>query len=242
MGKVNSEKLAEIIQKYILANDISMRSFARKAGLSHAYVDKLRKGMDPETKKPVEPTMDTLVRIAKALEMNLLELLALCEYIDHAEIAKSRYYVDEIKNKLTDFSDYEQDEFDNRFSDILNTPILPSESLDTSADNLFLKESIYKPNYKYLRLVRNQSPKAIPAKVKDSKEKNESKISDVSDFLDRPDRLGEPDVRRLKEELDIPQEHLPDYIEFIEEMREGEITPDMIRPLLDAIKKLRSPK
>lgn len=59
--------LGEIIKDYRTENNISLRDFGERCGISHSYIDKLEKGTDPRTGKPIEPTLDTVIRISKAL-------------------------------------------------------------------------------------------------------------------------------------------------------------------------------
>lgn len=67
--------LGDIIKKYRLDHDLSLREFSKKCGLSHTYIDKLEKGVDPRSKKPVEPTLDALEKVSIAIDLSLDELL-----------------------------------------------------------------------------------------------------------------------------------------------------------------------
>lgn len=67
--------LGEIITQYMNENDLSLRDFAEKATISHTYVGKLQKGIDTRTNKPIEPTLDVIEKVAKAMSMTLQELL-----------------------------------------------------------------------------------------------------------------------------------------------------------------------
>ena len=69
--------LGEIIKEYRQENSLSLREFSKKCGLSHTYIDKLEKGVDPRSGKPVEPTIDVLEKVSSALSINLQELLIL---------------------------------------------------------------------------------------------------------------------------------------------------------------------
>ena len=75
-------KLNEIINKYLEEHDLTLREFAKKCGLSHSYIAKLRKGENPRSKSQIEPTIDTMKKLAKAMNMNLKELLIKSEYIE----------------------------------------------------------------------------------------------------------------------------------------------------------------
>lgn len=75
-------KLGEVIKKYREKHDLSLREFAEKCGLSHAYIAKLEDGKDPRTGKEIEPTLDTVNKIAVAINMSLDELLKIIGYLD----------------------------------------------------------------------------------------------------------------------------------------------------------------
>ncbi len=55
--------------------DMSLREFADKCGISHTHLDSIEKGFDPRTGKPVRVTVDTLKKIASAMNMSVNDLL-----------------------------------------------------------------------------------------------------------------------------------------------------------------------
>lgn len=59
--------LGEIIKDYRFKNKLSLRDFAQKCDVSHTYIDKLEKGFDSRTGKPVEPTLLVIEKISKAM-------------------------------------------------------------------------------------------------------------------------------------------------------------------------------
>jgi Helix-turn-helix. len=67
--------LGELIRNYREEHDLSLRDFAERCGVSHSYVDKLEKGIDPRSGKPVEPTLDILEKLASAMNLTLDQLL-----------------------------------------------------------------------------------------------------------------------------------------------------------------------
>jgi transcriptional regulator with XRE-family HTH domain len=75
---MDKKPVGSIIKRYREEHDLSLRDFAEKSALSHAYVDKLEKGIDPRSKKNVEPTLDTLIKIASAMNISLDQLLEEC--------------------------------------------------------------------------------------------------------------------------------------------------------------------
>lgn len=65
--------IGEYIHKY--RGDISLRDFADKCGISHTHLDSIEKGIDPRTGKPVKVTVETLKKIANAMNMSINDLL-----------------------------------------------------------------------------------------------------------------------------------------------------------------------
>ena len=65
--------IGEYIRKY--RGDISLRDFADKCGISHTHLDSIEKGIDPRTGKPVKVTVETLKKIANAMNMTINDLL-----------------------------------------------------------------------------------------------------------------------------------------------------------------------
>lgn len=71
------KSLGDIIKKYRQDHDLSLREFSKKCGLSHTYIDKLEKGIDPRSQKPIEPTLDALEKISAAINLSLDKLLTM---------------------------------------------------------------------------------------------------------------------------------------------------------------------
>lgn len=67
--------IGDIIKVYRVEHDLSLRDFAEKCDLSHAYIAKLEAGIDSRSGKPVEPTAEVAGRIAAAMGITLDELL-----------------------------------------------------------------------------------------------------------------------------------------------------------------------
>ncbi len=101
MPKVNNEKLAALLASYLKENDLTLREFAEIANLSHAYIDRLSKGKNPQTGKIIEPTMLTLQQLAVAMNMSLVDLLVKCDYLKEVD----REMVAEIPTEYIRFID-----------------------------------------------------------------------------------------------------------------------------------------
>lgn len=65
---------------------MSLREFAKRLDISHTYLDSLEKGYDNRTKKPVRITVDTLSKIAEALDEPLEKLVSLSKNEDYIPI------------------------------------------------------------------------------------------------------------------------------------------------------------
>lgn len=68
--------LGDYIREYRKAHGFSMEDFARKTGLSKAYVSILERNYNPSTGKAAVPSLDTIKRVAAATGMDYNTLLA----------------------------------------------------------------------------------------------------------------------------------------------------------------------
>lgn len=67
--------VGEIIKAYRAHNDLSLEDFARLSGLTKAYISKLEHEVDPRNGKPINPTLDAVGGISKAMGMSAPDLL-----------------------------------------------------------------------------------------------------------------------------------------------------------------------
>lgn len=63
-------------------NGESLRSFADKIGISHAYLKTLEDGVDPRSGKTVTPSFNALKSISNGLNIGMGELLDLAGFVD----------------------------------------------------------------------------------------------------------------------------------------------------------------
>lgn len=61
--------LGEIISNYRNVNQISMDEFAKRSDLSKGYISMLEKNKNPKTNKPIVPSMDTIWKVSRAMNM-----------------------------------------------------------------------------------------------------------------------------------------------------------------------------
>ena len=84
---------------------LSLRKAAKLIGISHSYLNNLEKGIDPNTKAPVNPTPETLSLISKAYKIDYNELMIAAGYITVGKNAKV-YDPDKIKEGIDDMLNY----------------------------------------------------------------------------------------------------------------------------------------
>ena len=68
-------KLGDLIREYRAQHDLSQRQFADKCDLSNGYISILEKGTNPNTGKPVIPTIPQLKKLANGLGITVMEML-----------------------------------------------------------------------------------------------------------------------------------------------------------------------
>ncbi len=67
-------KLGEFIKYYRLSQKLSLRDFAKLCGTSHGYISMLEEGKNSKTGEPITPKIQTLKKIADAMNMSLNDL------------------------------------------------------------------------------------------------------------------------------------------------------------------------
>lgn len=66
--------LGEIIKDYRKQHGMSMDDFASVSGISKAYISVLESNRRPGTNEPVTPTIETIYKVAMAMEMDAEKL------------------------------------------------------------------------------------------------------------------------------------------------------------------------
>lgn len=67
--------LGELVKKYRIEHELSLRDFSRLSGISNGYISMLEKNEHPKTKKPIVPSIEKMKCIASAMNMSLDSLL-----------------------------------------------------------------------------------------------------------------------------------------------------------------------
>ena len=71
--------LGDVIKEYRTKHDLSMDKFALLSGLSKSYISMLEKNINPTTGKSIEPTFNVIQRCAKAMHIDVNELIILLD-------------------------------------------------------------------------------------------------------------------------------------------------------------------
>ncbi len=67
--------LGDIIKEYREKHSMSMDDFVKISGLSKSYISVLEKNKRPGTNKPITPTLETINNVAKAMNVDINDLL-----------------------------------------------------------------------------------------------------------------------------------------------------------------------
>jgi repressor LexA len=67
-------KLGDLIREYRESHDYSQRQFAVMCNLSNGYISFLEKGINPNTGKPITPTLPQLKKLADGMRISLSDL------------------------------------------------------------------------------------------------------------------------------------------------------------------------
>lgn len=67
--------LADYISQYRSSHGLSQRKFAEQCGLSNGYISMLEKGLNPNTNKPIVPSLLQLQKLADGMSTPLMQLL-----------------------------------------------------------------------------------------------------------------------------------------------------------------------
>lgn len=68
-------KLGDLIREYRETHDLSQRQFADCCGLSNGYISMLERGVNPNTQKPITPTIPQLKKLATGMGMTVSEMI-----------------------------------------------------------------------------------------------------------------------------------------------------------------------
>lgn len=69
-------KLGDKIKQFRIEKKLTMQQLADLSGKSKGYISLLEKGINPQTRKPIEPSLEAIQSIAKALNVDLEDLIS----------------------------------------------------------------------------------------------------------------------------------------------------------------------
>lgn len=69
-------KLSQVVSTYRQEHGISMDKFAKMCGVSKSYISMLENEVNPQSGKPIIPTIVTLRKLAKGMNMDLDALIS----------------------------------------------------------------------------------------------------------------------------------------------------------------------
>lgn len=67
--------LGQIIKEYREKNHLSQRQFALRCKVSNGYISMLEEGRNPKNHKPIIPSLATMRKLAKSMDMTLNDLM-----------------------------------------------------------------------------------------------------------------------------------------------------------------------
>lgn len=70
-------KLGPFIQEWRKERSMGLRDLAKLTGISHAYLHVLEAGVDPRTRRPVSPTLQSLQRLSTGMDVSLEVIVSL---------------------------------------------------------------------------------------------------------------------------------------------------------------------
>lgn len=121
-------KIGAIVKEYRQRKKLTMEEFANKIGKSKGYISMLEKGENPQTRKPIAPTFETLKEIAKAMDLDINALIQQLDGEQIFETTPARYDWDNEERNLRNWGTFDHEGnflpsvFDEEiFSNIKNT-------------------------------------------------------------------------------------------------------------------------
>lgn len=99
-----TNKLGQILKTTRDKKNMSLREFSEYLGISHTYLNKLEKGIGTRANNNISPTIDTVTKIAAALNISLIDFMWQCGYFDYSSVKE--FSDDSFKNKEIELKQY----------------------------------------------------------------------------------------------------------------------------------------
>lgn len=91
-------KLGQVIKRYRKENKVSMETFSKISGISKGYISMLENDKNPQSGKPITPSIDMYENVAKGMNISIEALMSLTKGENIALIDDNQYkwIVDEV--------------------------------------------------------------------------------------------------------------------------------------------------
>lgn len=83
-------KIGNVIREYRHNHGISMQEFADRCGLSKGYISMLEKGVHPQNNKEIIPSIETVQKIAKAMNLSVDALLSMVDADQNIDVSNKQ--------------------------------------------------------------------------------------------------------------------------------------------------------
>lgn len=77
-------EIKDVLKNFREENKISQREFSRRSGLSNSLISILEMGVNPQTGKKIKPDIETYIKIADGMGIQLSELLEMIKDSDES--------------------------------------------------------------------------------------------------------------------------------------------------------------
>lgn len=81
--------LQQFLRQFREEHDLSQRQFASLCGLSNGYISMLEKGINPNTQKPLIPSLQNFQKLANGMDMSLASFLSRISDVSLDDILKT---------------------------------------------------------------------------------------------------------------------------------------------------------
>jgi len=92
--------LGKFLEKKIKEMNVSEREISARCGISHSYINQIIKGVNPRTGKSISPTLSTLEKLSKGLNVTSNDLQKIARGIPEEEIFNNKDFKSEFLEKL----------------------------------------------------------------------------------------------------------------------------------------------
>jgi transcriptional regulator with XRE-family HTH domain len=101
MGEAHGSSLGQYLRAVRIARGWSLRVAAKQIGIAHSRVDEIERMIDARTGKPFVPSYINVVKIARAYDLPLDDLLRRAGYTPGIELAEDEWRLLGLYRQLT---------------------------------------------------------------------------------------------------------------------------------------------